>query len=275
MEKSQWDLKKIRFQHRRLTRLDDSVHTYKVMHQAIMREYQDSVNTQNKIHRVDVERWKQKKQQRRGVYVSPMTKPFDFEKQKEQKVLKKKTAVRTELQNAACHQSEATLAKEQRKSTTTNVPLQLETEGPDNKNSTSLAADAPPPFSTQQNSALDSTTENNLLGQDKRLSIELSSSFTVMVWKADLTTFVADTIVNAANENLQHYGGLALALCKAGGQDIVEESDLHIQKHGKLKTGEAIVTNAGNLLCKKIIHAVGPRVKKIHHMGLCVEPGRL
>uniref|UniRef100_A0A3Q3F6A5 Macro domain-containing protein n=1 Tax=Labrus bergylta TaxID=56723 RepID=A0A3Q3F6A5_9LABR len=133
-----------------------------------------------------------------------------------------------------------------------------------------LAADAPPPFSTQQNSALDSTTENNLLGQDKRLSIELSSSFKVMVWKADLITFVADTIVNAANENLQHYGGLALPLCKAGGQDIVEESDLHIQKHGRLKTGEAIVTNAGNLPCKKIIHAVGPRVKKNpSHGALC------
>uniref|UniRef100_A0A3Q3M7Z5 Macro domain-containing protein n=1 Tax=Labrus bergylta TaxID=56723 RepID=A0A3Q3M7Z5_9LABR len=104
----------------------------------------------------------------------------------------------------------------------------------------------------------------------KRLSIELSSSFKVMVWKADLITFVADTIVNAANENLQHYGGLALPLCKAGGQDIVEESDLHIQKHGRLKTGEAIVTNAGNLPCKKIIHAVGPRVKKNpSHGALC------
>ncbi|KAJ4923429.1 hypothetical protein JOQ06_021428 [Pogonophryne albipinna] len=48
MEKSQWDLKKIRFQQKRLTRLDDFVHTYKVMHNALLREYQDSLKTKNK-----------------------------------------------------------------------------------------------------------------------------------------------------------------------------------------------------------------------------------
>ncbi|KAI4827491.1 hypothetical protein KUCAC02_030880 [Chaenocephalus aceratus] len=49
MEKSQWDLKKIRFQQKRLTRLDDFVHTYKVMHNALLREYQDSLKTKNKV----------------------------------------------------------------------------------------------------------------------------------------------------------------------------------------------------------------------------------
>ncbi|KAF3837943.1 hypothetical protein F7725_009711, partial [Dissostichus mawsoni] len=43
MEKSQWDLKKIRFQRRRLTRLDDFVHTYKVTLSALLREYGDSL----------------------------------------------------------------------------------------------------------------------------------------------------------------------------------------------------------------------------------------
>ncbi|KAI4808293.1 hypothetical protein KUCAC02_000357 [Chaenocephalus aceratus] len=49
MEKSQWDLKKIRFQQKRLTRLDDFVHTNKVMHNALLREYQDSLKTKNKV----------------------------------------------------------------------------------------------------------------------------------------------------------------------------------------------------------------------------------
>ncbi|KAJ4918228.1 hypothetical protein JOQ06_010007 [Pogonophryne albipinna] len=89
MEKSQWDLKKIRFQQKRLTRLDDFVHTYKVMHNALLREYQDSLKTKNKTHRVDVERWKQRKQRRRGVYVTPITKPFEFKKSKAKKVMKK------------------------------------------------------------------------------------------------------------------------------------------------------------------------------------------
>ncbi|KAJ4944582.1 hypothetical protein JOQ06_013125, partial [Pogonophryne albipinna] len=43
MEKSQWDLKKISFQRRRLTRLDDFVHTYKVTLSALLREYGDSL----------------------------------------------------------------------------------------------------------------------------------------------------------------------------------------------------------------------------------------
>uniref|UniRef100_G3NCP2 Macro domain-containing protein n=1 Tax=Gasterosteus aculeatus TaxID=69293 RepID=G3NCP2_GASAC len=80
----------------------------------------------------------------------------------------------------------------------------------------------------------------------------------VSVWKADLAKFQADAVVNAANEQLQHYGGLALALSMAGGLTIQSESSDYISKHGAVTTGEAIVLNAGALPCKKIIHAVGP-----------------
>lgn len=59
----------------------------------------------------------------------------------------------------------------------------------------------------------------------------------VCVWKADLTAFVVDAVVNAANEDLRHKGGLAPALSKAGGPRIQAESDLHIRKFGKLKNG--------------------------------------
>ncbi|XP_030613568.1 protein mono-ADP-ribosyltransferase PARP9 [Archocentrus centrarchus] len=93
---------------------------------------------------------------------------------------------------------------------------------------------------------------------EKRLSIRLPAGVTVSVWKADLTTFKVDAVVNAANSKLQHGGGLAYALCEAGGPQIQTESDFYIQKHNFLQTGDAIVTNAGRLPCKKIIHAVGP-----------------
>ncbi|KAK7877304.1 hypothetical protein WMY93_031996, partial [Mugilogobius chulae] len=79
MEKSQWDLKKIRFQQRRMTRIDDFASSYKDMHYALLREYKD-VNTQKKSHRVDEERWKQRKQNKRGVYVAPPKKGFPYMK---------------------------------------------------------------------------------------------------------------------------------------------------------------------------------------------------
>ncbi|XP_043929617.1 protein mono-ADP-ribosyltransferase PARP9-like [Protopterus annectens] len=84
----------------------------------------------------------------------------------------------------------------------------------------------------------------------------------ISVWKDDLTTHKVDAVVNAANEDLNHVGGLAKDLVDAGGQIIVRESKDLIEKCGKVKTGDAVVTNAGNLPCTKIIHAVGPKWNK-------------
>lgn len=95
---------------------------------------------------------------------------------------------------------------------------------------------------------------------EKRFSVKLPSGVTVSVWKADLTNFKVDAVVNAANSFLQHGAGLAQALCEAGGPQIQMESDDYTKKYGSLQTGEAIVTNAGSLPCKKIIHAVGPQL---------------
>ncbi|XP_034449678.1 uncharacterized protein LOC117766380 [Hippoglossus hippoglossus] len=101
MEKSQWDLKKIRFQRRRLTRLDDVVYTYKITLNALLREYSDSMKRKKKRHRVDLEWWKQRHQKRRGVYVSPLTKPFVFKRQKKKTTQKNSTGVSTSDQSHA------------------------------------------------------------------------------------------------------------------------------------------------------------------------------
>lgn len=83
---------------------------------------------------------------------------------------------------------------------------------------------------------------------------------TLRVRQGDLTMETTDAIVNPANSKLQHGGALAAYIVKQGGSIIQEESDIALSKQRGLQveTGNAIVTGAGRLPHKKIIHAVGP-----------------
>lgn len=76
--------------------------------------------------------------------------------------------------------------------------------------------------------------------------------------KADITKTVADAIVNAANTSLLGGGGMDGAIHRAGGSAILEECQRIRNRQGGCKTGEAVITTAGNLAARYVIHAVGP-----------------
>ena len=74
--------------------------------------------------------------------------------------------------------------------------------------------------------------------------------------QGDITKMQTDAIVNAANAQLILGSGVAGAIRRKGGPKIQEECN----KIGGTFVGGAVITGAGNLKAKHVIHAVGPRV---------------
>jgi len=81
---------------------------------------------------------------------------------------------------------------------------------------------------------------------------------TIQIVQGDITIEEVDAIVNAANEHLQHGGGVAWAISKKGGPVIQKESDAWIRKHGPVSHSRPAWTSGGLLPAKYVIHAVGP-----------------
>jgi O-acetyl-ADP-ribose deacetylase len=94
---------------------------------------------------------------------------------------------------------------------------------------------------------------------DREVVRREANGATVIVLEGDLTTQQVDVVVNAANEQLAHGGGVAAALAHAGGPQVQRESDAWVAEHGPVKPGTAAVTTAGNMAARWIVHVVGPR----------------
>ena len=77
--------------------------------------------------------------------------------------------------------------------------------------------------------------------------------------RGDLLREPVDAIVNAANGHLAHGGGVAGIISRAAGPALQQESDRIVASRGPFPTGAAVLTTAGNLPFKGVIHAVGPR----------------
>ena len=91
-------------------------------------------------------------------------------------------------------------------------------------------------------------TENRLVMTLDRTQLELV--------QGDITDMEVDAIVNAANEHLQLGEGVAGAIRRKGGASIQEECN----RIGSTPVGTAVMTGAGHLKARQVIHAVGPRM---------------
>ena len=91
-------------------------------------------------------------------------------------------------------------------------------------------------------------TENKVMVTMDRTQLELV--------EGDITQLDVDAIVNPANENLQLGAGVAGAIRERGGPSIQEECN----RIGRTPVGTAVMTGAGSLPARQVIHAVGPRM---------------
>jgi len=73
----------------------------------------------------------------------------------------------------------------------------------------------------------------------------------IELYKGDITRLETDAIVNAANNHLWMGAGVAGAIKRAGGNQIEAEA---VEK-GPVPVGEAVVTTAGSLKARYVIHA--------------------
>ncbi len=73
----------------------------------------------------------------------------------------------------------------------------------------------------------------------------------IIVLKGDITEMSVDAIVNPANSLLYMGGGVAGAIKRKGGEEIEREA----VKQGPIKIGEAVITGAGKLKAKYVVHS--------------------
>jgi O-acetyl-ADP-ribose deacetylase (regulator of RNase III) len=93
----------------------------------------------------------------------------------------------------------------------------------------------------------------------------------ITLTKGDITEVAADAIVNAANSLLVIGGGVSGAIHRVGGPTIADECRAWTDEHGQVPPGDAVITGAGDLPARHVIHVVGP----MWHGGDSGEPEQL
>ncbi len=111
----------------------------------------------------------------------------------------------------------------------------------------------------------------NCCGITKRNFKAVNSNMMIRLIQGDITRVHADAIVNAANSSLLGGGGVDGAIHRAGGPAILEACKAIVARQGGCKTGEAVITTAGQLPARFVILTVGP----VWNGGTNGEAGKL
>jgi O-acetyl-ADP-ribose deacetylase len=90
------------------------------------------------------------------------------------------------------------------------------------------------------------------------LTHSFPSGHLLVVSQGDITQEKVDAIVNAANDRLQHGGGVAAIISRRGGDIVDEQSRAWVKSHGPVPHDRPAYTSGGSLPARYIIHAVGP-----------------
>ena len=105
----------------------------------------------------------------------------------------------------------------------------------------------------------DSPTASNV--KESKGEFTTTEGIKVYVYKHDILKLEVDCIVNAANKEMRHGGGVAKVIARAAGHELERDSRRYVNAFGDLSVGSCCSTSAGNLNYKCIIHTVGPDIK--------------
>lgn len=119
----------------------------------------------------------------------------------------------------------------------------------------------------RRGNASDFATDIKVIGDE--LILTTRAGIKIHVCQGDMLRQSTEVIVNAANYQLVHGGGLAKAILMAGGPIIETESRNIIEKNGPVKVGEVVHTSAGKLPhpIRYVVHAVAPSRHELQMNG--------
>jgi O-acetyl-ADP-ribose deacetylase (regulator of RNase III) len=87
-----------------------------------------------------------------------------------------------------------------------------------------------------------------------------STGQTFLVVVNDILCEPVECIVNAANGMLAHGGGVAAVIAEAAGSVLLADCREIISQRGRIPSGHAVVSKAGELPFRGVIHAIGPKM---------------